>query len=117
MVNGKRVEGKYYPTNEYNKMDYEQSNKIGELTRKRKAQQGNHNTGQNSTVASLAKFTDTMTDIGDAIVARVSHASREPGDLDELTVNSRRSTAEAGSVGDFIAAIKRRSANKRGNTM
>ena len=117
MVNGKRIEGKHYSASEYQKMDFEQRNKIGELTRKRKAQQGNHATGQNPTVASLAKFTDTMTDIGDAIVACVSHASREPGDLDDLTLTSRRSTAEAGSVGNFIAEAKRRKANKRNNPM
>ena len=56
-----------------------------------------------------------MTDIGDAIVAGVSHASKETGDLDDLTLTSRRSSAEAGSVGDFIAAAKRRRANKRNN--
>ena len=44
---------------------------------------------------------NTMTDIGEAIVAGVIHVSEAPGDLaDQLTVSYRRSTAEAGSVGE-----------------
>ena len=112
MVNGKRVEGRNYSKAEYFKMDYEQRNKIAELNRKRKELQGHQNPGHTSTVASLVKFTDTMTDIGDAIVAGVSHASSERGDLDNV-----RSTSEAGSVGDFIAAAKRRRANKQNNPL
>ena len=112
MVNGKRVEGRSYPKDEYFKMDIEQRNKIAELNRKRKELQGNQNNDHTSTVASLVKFTDTITDIGDAIVAGVSHASSKPGDLDNV-----RSTAEAGSVGDFIAAAKRRRTNRLNNPL
>ena len=116
-VNDKVVEARSYQKEDYAKLDPDQRNKVAELNRKRKALQGSTNNGHNPTVVLLAKFTDAMTDIGDTIVADVFKASKEPGDLDDITVNTRRSLADSGSVGEYIAAVKKRRANRRRSTL
>ena len=99
-VDGKTVQGRHYPPQEYAALTTAQKKKVKELRVKR-AQAA---TKSDSTQASVISA-----DIRDAIIAGVKNAAEAPTDTLSVNENKRKSTP-SGSVGDFIA--KRRAGNK-----
>lgn len=115
VVDGKKVEGKIYPQNEFSALSKKQHAKVIELYCKRK-EAGK----SNNTVASVASLSDT---ISAAVVAGVRAAAVSNIDKESLTIDvptndtqsaSSNCSATAEGVGDFIA--KRRKVHTPDNT-
>ena len=108
-VDGKKVEGKIYPKNEFSNLTKAQRSKVIELYRKRKEA----GRDQSSSIAKIDSMSDT---ISAAIIAGVTAASAAnagtedvPRDLTSTDVDHdshsqlTRASAQSGSVGEFMA--------------
>ena len=109
-VDGKKVEGKIYPKNEFSNLTKNQRSKVIELYRKRKE------AGKNSSnsISDVQSMTDT---ISAAVIAGVRAASSTNNDNDDLPTtvspgnnidhetqsHTTRTSAQSGSIGEFMA--------------
>ena len=113
-VNGKRLESKIYSRAEFAQLSKEQRDAVIKLNRQRRYKARNDGSSNRSrNTSGIEVFRDEMTTIGDAIVAGVSRAVSERTD-DDRTISSQqaspssRPAASSGSVGDFIANLRKR---------
>ena len=121
IVEGKRVESKHYPKNEFAALTPNQRKAVVRLNRERRNRVKNKNNKSSNRVSSLSvedrdQIADDMITVGNAIVAAVNKARNEqPDDATEITADSqfentnKKRSAESGSVGDFFAAARKRS--------
>ena len=118
VVGGKRVESKMYSRAEFAQLTKEQRDAVIRLNRERRSKARKDSTSTDRNTSAIEVFRDEMTTIGNAIVAGVSRAVSEKAD-DEVTLStnqggsisnqsSARPSATSGSVGDFIANLRKR---------
>ena len=111
MANGWRVR---YSRAEFAQLSKEQRDAVIKLNRQRRDKARNDkSSNRRSNTSAIEVFRDEMATIGDAIVAGVSRAVSEKTDED-TTISSQqvaaasRPAASSGSVGDFIANLRKR---------
>ena len=121
IVDGKRMESKHYPKNEFAALTPNQRKAVARLNREQRNRAKNKDNKSSNRVSSLSsmdreQITDDMITVGNAIVAAVQKAKNEqPDDTTEITADSqtvkhnKKKSAESGSVGDFFAAAWKRS--------
>ena len=113
-VGGKRIESKMYSRAEFAQFTKEQKDAVVRLNRERR-NRGSKDGSSRQNVSATNTLRDEMISIGDAIVAGVSRAVTEKGD-DVTTLasppainqGSTRPSASSGSVGEFIANLRKR---------
>ena len=121
-VDGKRVEGRPYPRNEWSKLTQPQRNKIKQLIAERKRNSAN-SSNNDATISSVNRdsIRDDMNTLANAIIAGVQRGSGETGDTESTTIstgnmstgspkddNSSKRSAPAGSVGDIFGKRKKK---------
>jgi hypothetical protein len=112
VVDGKKVEGRWYSKEEFGKLTPKQRTAVIKL--KRQAKPGNDSASSNSNIAALRQeMQDDMVTLGEAIISGVSRASADNNVADDIsaTTGSSRQSAESGSIGNIF-----RNRNKRART-
>ena len=113
IVDGKRIEGRSYPRNEWLKLTPNQRTKVKELNLQRR----NKSTDSTSVAALSASIREDMTSLGEVIVASMNNIKPTVVDTDDSSAltesnisnnfgNKRK--AVAGSVGELLAQRKSR---------
>jgi len=118
IVDGKLVESRHYPKNEFATLSPKQRGTVIRLNRERKSKARRNKSSNNVSAMSTHDrdhLTDDMITVGNAIVAAMTKAQGEkPDDVTEITADTnnensnKRSSASSGSVGDFFAAARKR---------
>ena len=115
-IEGRKVEGRWYSRDEFDKMTPKQRTAVIKL--KRRTGQDD-NKSSNSTASSLRReMQDDMVTLGNAIISGISHANVDNSNDDNLTATtassssttSTRQSAESGSIGNIFRS---RNKNKR----
>lgn len=113
VVDGKKVEGRWYSKEDFAKMTPKQRTAVIKLKRQSKPGNDNNDNGGNSTSISALRqeMQDDMITLGNAIISGVSHASTD-NTADDLTATtgtstSSRQSAQSGSIGNIFRKRKR----------
>ena len=118
MVEGKRVEGRYYSKPEFSKFSPKQRREIIQLKRQhwKDTHNGNDSNASKRNISGMSRsdLHDDMITLGEAIVAGVSRANQDNNNTTNDATNANnnndtdsvatgnRSTADAGSIGDHF---------------
>ena len=109
VIDGTKVEGRWYSPDEFNKMTSKQ--RLAVIKLKRRSAGGDNPTNNGPNVSSMRKgFQDDMVTLGNAIISGISHANNDNATDDNLTTttasssstNSTRQSAESGSIGKIF---------------
>ena len=118
-VDGQKVEGRWYSSEDFNKMTTKQRHAVIKLKRKSMGGGGDNEPPKPpNKVSSLRKeFQDDMVTLGNAIISGISHANNDNANNDDLTEttastsSSSRQSAESGSIGNIFRNRNKRSRN------
>ena len=118
-VEGRKVEGRWYNKDEFNKMTPKQ--RLAVIKLKRQSFQGEPSSSNKNTSSLRREFQDDMVTLGNAIISGISHANVDNSQDDNLTATtassssttSTRQSAESGSIGNIF---RNRNKNKRPRT-
>ena len=107
-VGGKKLEGRRYPKEEWNKFSNEQKKKIRSLIKERKTRKNNPN--HNLQVSMQNTIQESMNSVSNAIVAGIQRANAEDDQTLATQITSdvtnpnqgQQPLAQAGTVGNFL---------------
>ena len=109
-VEGKRIESKLYPREEYMNLSENQKKAVRDLNseRRRKSSGASNNSHDENKNVSAVSFRDELASLGDAIVAGVSRAVTDSNESDissfpSQVMTAAKDKATSGSVGEFLA--------------
>ena len=112
IVDGKRIEGRSYPPEEWRKLNPAQRTAVRRLQRKTKRYNKNNQSNSNRRSNTLSKV--DVSSISQAVIAGIKKGTSENGDKDDnvskitidTSTNNKRK-AQSGSVGDFISKMRK----------
>ena len=114
IVDGKRVEGRWYSKEEFGKLTSAQRSAVIKLKRKANSSQSESN---NRSVSALREeLRDDLVSLGDAIISGVAHAQVDNNAGEQNAINERpspdssahtRQSAESGSIGNIFRNRKK----------
>ena len=118
-IDGRKVEGRWYSRDEFDKMTSKQRTAVIKL--KRKSSQGDGKPNNPNASSIRREFQDDMVTLGNAIISGISHANADNSNDDNLTATTgsssssgnTRQSAESGSIGNIF---RNRNSNKRART-
>ena len=110
MVDGKRVESKKYPRDEWLKLTQNQKNAVMELYAQSKGRKTNNNKNTRNSVdikSVQSSMKQDLIDVGDAIVSKIVRFEAEDSEKDEKddasTSKTTKRKVKSGGIGEFLS--------------